>query len=147
MLGCSNLRGMRLPNVDVGNGVVAELMTMNCLLQQMQVHMTEQVQQTQHMVAREEELSVKQEQSHEALHMMMQQLSQQVMQQQQQHQQMMQHDVSTTTVSAAAANKTGATPIVGTAASAATKAAATLVGETLRQFAEDEESRQSLHIE
>merc|ERR1719240_783449 len=90
MLGYSNLRKMRLPNVDVGNSVVAELMTMNCLLQQMQVHMTEQVQQTQHMVAREEELSVKQEQSHEALHMMMQQLSQQVMQQQQQHQQMMQ---------------------------------------------------------
>merc|ERR1719240_463266 len=89
MLGYSNLRKMRLPNVDVGNSVVAELMTMNCLLQQMQVHMTEQVQQTQHMVAREEELSVKQEQSHEALHMMMQQLSQQVMQQQQQHQQMM----------------------------------------------------------
>merc|ERR1719240_1364454 len=90
MLGYSNLRKMRLPNVDVGNSVVAELMTMNCLLQQMQVHMTEQVQQTQHMVAREEELSVKQEQSHEALHMMMQQLSQQVMQHQllaQQHQQ------------------------------------------------------------
>merc|ERR1719240_916074 len=82
MLGYSNLRKMRLPNVDVGNSVVAELMTMNCLLQQMQVHMTEQVQQTQHMVAREEELSAKQEQSHEALHMMMQQ--------QQQHQQMMQ---------------------------------------------------------
>merc|ERR1719240_1834029 len=93
MLGYSNLRKMRLPNVDVGNSVVAELMTMNCLLQQMQVHMTEQVQQTQHMVAREEELSVKQEQSHEALHMMMQQLSQQVMQHQllaQQHQQQQQ---------------------------------------------------------